>query len=198
MWDMIQQGGSPNLSDLFALKEASKRAMPINDSQALRTLKAFTVVLAVLCGTQSDIFKSYKSGVIEAYELHHSAVETYALSLPGKPVYAQIVCWVQLCLHSYWQMVICTTTGAVSPPRFNDLFEQMEYKQWVCPALPSLYLTEKEHRTKTGQDTPDAKNDKKHQRRLRETPTIRSNFVTRASIWKLRLLAQPSGRSTPS
>jgi hypothetical protein len=38
------------------------------DSQALCTLKAFAVVLVVLCGTSSHIFKSYKSGVIKAYE----------------------------------------------------------------------------------------------------------------------------------
>jgi hypothetical protein len=156
MWDMIQQGGQPNLSDLFALKEASKISMPMTESQALRTLKAFAVVLAVLCGTSSQIFKSYKSGVVEAYELHQAAVETYALSLPGKPVYAQIVRWVQLRLHSYWRLVIRTTTGVVSPPRFDDLFEQLEYKQWVRPALPPLYLTEKKPKER---EEPRAKGD---------------------------------------
>ena len=64
------------------------------------------------------------------------------MSLPGKPVYAEILRWVQLRFHSYWSLVVRTTTGLVAPPRFDDLYEQITYKQWIRPSLPSAYLPE--------------------------------------------------------
>ena len=60
MYDMIQQGAQPNLSDLFTLKEASKISVPVNESQCLRTLKSFAVLLATLLGTTSAIYKVFK------------------------------------------------------------------------------------------------------------------------------------------
>ena len=121
MYDMIQQGAQPNLSDLFTLKEASKISVPTNESQCLRTLKSFAVLLATLLGTTSAIYKVFKRDVVEAFETHQTAVETYALSLPGKPIYAEILRWVQLRFQSYWSLVVRTTTGLVAPPRFDDL-----------------------------------------------------------------------------
>jgi hypothetical protein len=44
-YDMVQQGAAPQLQDLYALKEASKIAVPTTENQMLRTLKAFTVLL---------------------------------------------------------------------------------------------------------------------------------------------------------
>jgi hypothetical protein len=117
MYDMrIQQGAQPNLSDLFTLKAASKISIPVNESQCLRTLKSFAVLLATLLGTTSRIYKAFKTDVVDAFEAHQPAVETYTLSLPGKPIYAEILRWVKLCFHSYWSRVICTPTGISLPP----------------------------------------------------------------------------------
>jgi hypothetical protein len=44
-YGMVQQGAAPQLQDLYALKEASKISIPTMESQMLRTLKAFTVLL---------------------------------------------------------------------------------------------------------------------------------------------------------
>jgi hypothetical protein len=140
MYDMIQQGAQPNLSDLFTLKVASKISIPVNKSQCLRTLKSYAVLLATLLGTTSRIYKAFKTDVVDAFEAHQPAVETYTLSLPGKPIYAEILCWVQLRFHLYWSCVIRTPTGIVPPPKFNNLYEQMTYKQWIRLTLPLAYV----------------------------------------------------------
>jgi hypothetical protein len=92
MYTMIQQGAQLNLSDLFTLKAASKISIPVNKSQCLITLKSFAVLLAtLLLGTTSRIYKAFKADVVHAFEARQPAVETYALSLSGKPVYAEIL-----------------------------------------------------------------------------------------------------------
>jgi hypothetical protein len=104
MYDMIQQGDQPNLSDLFTLKETSKSSVPLNESHCLRTLKSsFAVLLATLLGTSSAIYKVFKRDVVEAFETHQPAMETYryVLSLPGKLVYTEILRWAQLRFHTH-------------------------------------------------------------------------------------------------
>jgi hypothetical protein len=176
MYDMIQQGAQPNLSDLFTLKEAGKISVPINESQCLRTLKSFAVLLATMLGTSSGIYRAFKVDVVEAFEAHQPAVETYALSLPGKPVYAEILRWVQLRFHAYWTRVIRTSTGPVAPPRFNDLYEQMTYKQWIRPSLPSAYITDSVKPPKG--PVPTSQVGKKPEKRKQDsTPTDERNYI---------------------
>jgi hypothetical protein len=181
MYDMIQQGAQPNLSDLFTLKEASKISVPTNESQCLRTLKSFAVLLATLLGTTSAIYKVFKRDVVEAFETHQPAVETYALSLPGKLIYAEILRWVQLRFHSYWSLVVRTTTGLVAPPRFDDLYEQITYKQWHRPSLPSAYLPEPlktpGHNDGDPEDGPADKKPTKKKKLVDSTQTEERNYL---------------------
>jgi hypothetical protein len=37
----------------------------------------------------------------------------YTLSLPGQPVYTQILRWVQLHMHDYWHTALYCAMGAV-------------------------------------------------------------------------------------
>jgi hypothetical protein len=74
------------------LKQASKISVPVHGLQSLCTLKSFAILLAtLLLGTNLGIYKAFKQDAMAAFEAHQPAVETYVLSLTGKPVYTEII-----------------------------------------------------------------------------------------------------------
>jgi hypothetical protein len=64
-YDMVQQGAAPQLQDLYALKEASKIAVPTTENQMVRTLKAFTVLLYTVLGANHPLSMTFKREIVD-------------------------------------------------------------------------------------------------------------------------------------
>jgi hypothetical protein len=133
MHELLREG-SPSV------KAASKISMPKKESQMLRTMRAFGVVLAVALGASSELYKAYKRDVIDSYDVIQPKLEALAELHPLEPVYAQVLRWLQLRLQEYWTEVE-VAVGRVDPPNFKMLFEAIRYKQWLRPEIPIAYLT---------------------------------------------------------
>jgi hypothetical protein len=129
--------GSPSVTDILDLKAASKISMPTKESQMLRTMLAFGVVLAVALGASSELYKAYKRDVIDSYDVIQPKLEALAALHPHEPVYAQVLRWLQLRLQEYWTEVE-VAGGRVNPPHFKMLFEAIQYKL-VCSSLTPAY-----------------------------------------------------------
>jgi hypothetical protein len=139
-YDLVQQGAAPQLQDLYALKEASKISVPTTEQQMIRTLKAFTVLLYTVVGPSNPLYRAFKHELIDPYDSFQPVVETYVASLPGQPIYTQMVRWAQLRCNAYWEAVVRSTTGTVRAPEFGALYSDIQYKQWNRPAIPRKYL----------------------------------------------------------
>jgi hypothetical protein len=113
MHELLKEG-LPTLTDILDLKAASKVSMPTKESQMLRTLRSFGVVLAVIVGVSSDLYQDYKEDV-------QPRLETLAETNPGQLVYAQVLRWLQLRFHEYWTDVEAAA-GRGTPPKFKLLF----------------------------------------------------------------------------
>jgi hypothetical protein len=131
--------GSPSVTDILDLKAASRISMPTEESQMLRTIRAFGVVLAVALGTSLELYEAYKKDVIDSYDVIQPKLEALAKLHPLAPVYAQVLRWLQLRLQEYWTKVE-VAVGRVNPPNFKMLFEAIKYKQWLRPDIPHAYL----------------------------------------------------------
>jgi hypothetical protein len=142
-YDLVQQGAAPQVQDLYALKEASKIAVPTTEQQMVRTFKAFAVLLYTVVGPANPLYLKFKKEIVDDYDNFQPLVETYAASLRGQPIYTQMVRWVQLRCNAYWNAVVRTLTGVVRPPDFGGLYNDIQYKQWNRPSLPQKYLAEK-------------------------------------------------------
>jgi hypothetical protein len=68
MYELLKEG-LWTLTNILDLKAASKVSMPTKESQMLRTVCLFGVVLAVIVGISLDLCKDYKADVIDAYEI---------------------------------------------------------------------------------------------------------------------------------
>jgi hypothetical protein len=88
---MVQQGAAPQLQDLYALKEASKIAVPTTENQMVRTLKAFMVLLYTMLGASHPLTLAFKREIVDQYDNYQPVVETYIASLPGQPIYTQML-----------------------------------------------------------------------------------------------------------
>jgi hypothetical protein len=143
-YDLVQQGGAAPqpLQDIYALKEASKISVPTTKQQMPRTLKAFTVLLYTILGANNPLSITFKQQVVDQYDSFQPVVETYVASLPGQPIYTQMICWVQLWCNAYWNAVVCTTTGVARAPDFAALLNDIQYKQWNRPNIPRKYLAD--------------------------------------------------------
>jgi hypothetical protein len=147
-YDLVQQGGAaPQLQDIYALKEASKISVPTTEQQMLRTLKAFTVLLYTVLGANNPISVAFRHEVVDQYDSFQPVVETYVASLPGQPIYTQMIRWVQLRCNAYWNAVVRTTTGITRAPDFAVLFNDIQYKQWNRPSIPRKYLADPKPKT---------------------------------------------------
>jgi hypothetical protein len=135
----LLQDGAPSLTDILDLKAASKISMPTKESQMLRTLRAFGVVLAVAVGVTSDLYRAYKHEVIDAYEGIQPKLETLAEANPRELVYAQFLRWLQLRFQEYWTDAE-VAVGQVDPPNFKMLVTAIRYKQWLRPEIPAGYF----------------------------------------------------------
>jgi hypothetical protein len=93
--------GSPLVTDILDLKAASQISMPTKESQMLRTMRAFRVVLAVALGTALELYKSYKEDVIDSYDVIKPKLEALAELYPQAPIYAQVLRWLQLRLQEF-------------------------------------------------------------------------------------------------
>jgi hypothetical protein len=127
-YDVVQQGAAPQLQDLYALKEAGKISVPSTEQQMMRTLKAYAVLLHTMLGAANPLTRAFKREIVDQYDNYQPVVETYVASLRGKPVYTQMVRWVQLRCNAYWRAVMRTVTGVVRAPDFLALFNDIQYK----------------------------------------------------------------------
>jgi hypothetical protein len=118
----ILREGSPSVMDIVDLKAVSRISMPTKESQMLRTMRAFGVVLAVALGTSLEHYKAYKGDVIDSYDVIQPKFEALAEFYPQEPIYAQVLRWLQLRLQEYWTEVE-VALGRVNPPKFKMLFE---------------------------------------------------------------------------
>jgi hypothetical protein len=64
MSDLLQEG-APRLDNILDLKAAGKLSIPVRESQMNRTLRAFSVVLAVSLGIRNECYKAYKLEIID-------------------------------------------------------------------------------------------------------------------------------------
>jgi hypothetical protein len=131
--------GAPSLTDILDLKAASRIAMPTKESQMLRTIRAFAVVLATIVGPTSPLYTAYKRDIVDAYDQVQPRLETLSESHPGEPIHAQLLRWLQLRFQEYWAEAEIVL-GEVSPPNFRLLYEAIRYKQWHRPEIPASYL----------------------------------------------------------
>jgi hypothetical protein len=70
----------------------------------------------------------FKREIVDQYDTFQPVVETYVASLPGQPIYTQMLRWVQLRCNAYWSTVVRTLTGVVRAPDFAVLFNNIQYK----------------------------------------------------------------------
>jgi hypothetical protein len=64
--------------------------------------------------------------VVDQYDSFQPVVETYVASLPGQPIYTQMIHWVQLRCNAYWNAVVRTTTGVARAHNFAALFNDIQ------------------------------------------------------------------------
>jgi hypothetical protein len=153
MSDLLREG-TPRLDDILDLKAAGKLAIPTRESQMSQTLRSFSVVLAVALGLRNECYKAYKTSILDKYEHVQPMLETLADTYPAEPIYAQVLCWLQLRFHEYW-LELELTIAYVDPPQFAALYEAIRYRQWMRPALPANYLASlKKRRTPAGKSEP--------------------------------------------
>jgi hypothetical protein len=105
-------------------------------------MRAFAVVLAVALGPASELYRAYKTDVVDTYDSIQPKLETLAESHPFKPVYAQLLCWLQLHFQEYWAEVE-GAEGRTPLPNFRTLYEAIRYKQWHRPEIPVGCLLKK-------------------------------------------------------
>ena len=105
----------------------------------LQTCQAFSVVLAVICGTRATIYCSYRLDIIDRYNAIQLLVKELAEAYNKDLVYAQILRWLQLRFQEYWSKLEYAL-DTVPPPHFSALYEAIHYKQWQRPPLPDAYL----------------------------------------------------------
>jgi hypothetical protein len=132
----IIREGSPSVTDILDLKAASQILMPTKESQMLRTMRAFGVVLAVALGTSLELYKSNKEDVIDSYDVIQPKLEALAELYPEELIYAQVLRWLQLRLQEYWTEVE-VASGRASPPNFKMLLD----RNLSDPPRPPLALT---------------------------------------------------------
>ena len=136
--------GTPQLTDLWAMKAANKLWIPTKASQLVRTIKSFAVVLATVLGTNSLLYQVYKKQIVDAYDEVSPTLETYAERHPMQPVYAQVLRWLQLRFHDYWRQAQRSTQGPTTVPEFSSLYESIKYKNWIPPEIPAIYMRDSE------------------------------------------------------
>jgi hypothetical protein len=124
----ILHEGSPPMTDILDLKAARRISMPMKESQMLHMMQAFGVLLAVAIGTSSSLYKACKKDVIDSHDAVQHKLESLAELHPQAPVYAQVLCKLQLCLQECWTKVE-VEVGQVDPPNFKMLFKAIKYKQ---------------------------------------------------------------------
>ena len=143
--------GTPQLTDLWAMKAANKLWIPTKLSQLVRTMKSFAVVLATVVGTDSLLYQCYKAQVVDAYEDVSPTLENYAERRAGQPIYAQVLRWLQLRFNEYWRQAQRNAQGPVAVPDFTTLYTAIKYKNWLPPEIPVMYLREGELATSSRQ-----------------------------------------------
>jgi hypothetical protein len=79
--------------------------------------------------SEPPVYQTFKRELVDQYDNFQPLVETYVASLPGQPVYTQMVRWVQLRCNAYWNAVVRTMSGNVRTPDFGGLYNDIQYKQ---------------------------------------------------------------------
>ena len=139
--DMLHMGNAtPQLADLWAMKTANKLWIPTKMTQLVRTLKTYAVVLATVVGTHHPLYRSYRTQVVDCFDEVSPMLELLAEQSPRKPVYAQVLRWIQLRVNEYWRQAQRTPLGLAAVPRFAELYDAIKFKSWHAPEIPALYL----------------------------------------------------------
>ncbi len=136
--------GTPQLTDLWAMKAASKLWIPTKLSQLARTLRSFAVLLATVVGRDSLLYQRYKVQIADTFDEVSPTLEAYAERNPRQPVYAQVLRWLQLRFNEYWRQAQRSQGGPVAVPDFSALYTAIKYKNWIPPEIPIRYLRESE------------------------------------------------------
>jgi hypothetical protein len=142
--------GAPQLKDVLELKKASEKLhLPLKEKQAVKTIEAFAVLLAVLCGTASGLFRAFRKEVVVDFHRIADSLEGEAERRARDLPYAQYLRWIQLRIQNYW--IDCEVgSSRVDPPSFYRLHDAILHREWNAPALP-------DHLLKSRDDTSRAK-----------------------------------------
>jgi hypothetical protein len=100
------------------------------------------VLLYTMVGPTHPLYLATKRNLVDQYDTFQPLVETYIASLPGQPVYTQMVRWVQLRCNAYWNMVVRSSTGSTRAPDFGALYNDIQYKQWNRLSVPKQYMSD--------------------------------------------------------
>lgn len=146
--ETLASGATSNLRDVLDLKKAAKLSLPTNEKQTRKTLEGFGVLLAVLLGTNSTIFRAYRREILEDFEFIADALEDLDKRQLVPLPYTRYVRAIQLEMVNYWREL--ERTGQVTPPAFADINRQIKRRAWIAPTLPPEYLPAKA----MGQGTP--------------------------------------------
>jgi hypothetical protein len=72
-------------------------------------------------------------------------------------------------------------TGPVAPPYFNNLYEQITYKQWIRPSFPMAYLPEPPRAQKVHHGSQEDSGQADKKKRMKKiqglTPTEERNYI---------------------
>jgi hypothetical protein len=73
--------------------------MPTKESQMLRTMRSFAVLLAIILGSNSPIYLVYRRDIVDAYDVMQPRLETLVDQYPNEPIHAELLRWIQRRLH---------------------------------------------------------------------------------------------------
>lgn len=139
--ETLASGATSNLRDVLDLKKAAKLSLPTNDKQTRKTLEGFGVLLAVVLGTSSTVFRTYRREVLEDFEFIADVLDDLEKRQHVVLPYTRYVRAIQLEMVNYWREL--ERTSQTAPPAFADVNRQIKRRAWIAPALPPEYLPSK-------------------------------------------------------
>jgi len=136
--DQVNQGVMAGLADIQAMHRADKAFLPLTNIQCNRTLQAFGLILAVVCGTTSVVYKDYRKYFIDDWSAVEESLQNQAAADPW--AFAKYLRWIQLEIAAYWEAA--DNHGDYSSTAdFAALHKAIKRRNnnWI-PELPPQYL----------------------------------------------------------
>lgn len=138
----LNNGVEQSTETFFQLRqEAYKRlAWPLTFDSMMKTLKAFGVVLATLCGQTSGIFVSYEEAFMGGDSVwRHAQFDLQQQAQQNPDIFACLLMSVQRDMHLYWSQLGTRRVkdgGAPRLPGWGNIVDRIFQRQWIPPALP--------------------------------------------------------------